>query len=1180
MPINFQRTRDYLKEFDFRSLFIEELGWSRPARKSSLQITVQDHPFTVEHVAQMAGAVVLEVRADDGAIPPAKTRAAVHKEIAKLHHENLLIFVDRQRTQSLWYWVKRQDGKTYPRDHLYCQGQPGDLFLGKLNQMVFDLADFDAEGNVGIVDVAKRLQSALDIEKVTKKFFREFQEQHVAFLELIRGISDDRQRRWYASVLLNRLMFIYFLQKKPPGFLDGGNQNYLRDKLAESKQQGRDRYYSEFLRALFFEGFAKPEEKRSPQARKLLGKIKYLNGGLFLPHQIEQHHQGIEVPDRAFDNLFDLFDRYSWHLDDTPGGKDDEINPDVLGYIFEKYINQKAFGAYYTRTEITEYLCERTIHRLILDAVNTPEARKANQAPGVNLRNYAALGDLLLDLDAQLCHLLLHEVLPGLSLLDPACGSGAFLVAAMKTLINVYSAVIGKIKFLGHRGLSQWLAEIERKHPSIGYFIKKRIITDNLFGVDIMEEATEIARLRLFLALVASAESVDDLEPLPNIDFNILAGNSLIGLMRVDDKDFESRDVQRHPDPDAKLVQEKLFRSGPKRVQVNMFRRTFKQVLEEKNRLIDGFRHATEYAEDLASTRDVIDEKKREAYETLNDILLAEFQSLGIKYEQATWDDKKKAGGKPEKRPLKLGDIVALRPFHWGYEFDAIIHGRGGFDAIITNPPWEVLKPNGKEFFEEFSDLVSKKNMTIHEFEKEQAKLLKDDDIRGAWLDYLSAFPHQSGYFRASSHYRNQISIVNGKKAGTDINLYKLFVEQCFNLLRAGGRCGMVIPSGIYTDLGAKQLRDVLLSQCAIDSLFGLSNERFLFEGVDHRFRICILTFAKGCETTEFPAAFRINPREAVSAEKLDGLLHDASEHVHLSAELIRRLSPESVSVMEFRSPREVEIAAKMLRHPLLGDDVEESWKFVLTREFDISKAALLETEAGNDRLPLLTGRMFNQFELSDVPPKFWIKESVGRKRLLGSEEDKGQRMDYHGYRWVHRRIARTTDSRTFIATVIPPMMFTENNSTTIRVSGTGMKQADMLYLCAMANSFCLDWLVRLKVDDTLNMFHIYSLPVPRLRGSKSQYDLVVKRTALLVCTTPEYDDLARAVGIKSHKQGVTDFAGRAKLRAEIDGLVAHLYGLTEEEFAHILSTFPLVPDPVTIAARNAYRDVERGLIR
>ena len=342
MPIHFEHTRECLKQFDFQRLFVEELGWSNPPRRKADEIAVKESRFTCRQIAELAGAVVLEVEAVEGHIPDAKTRAAVHKEIAKRHHENLLIFVDRERTQSLWYWVKRQDGKLFPRDHLFCKGQPGDLFLSKLGQIVFDLSEFDAEGNVSIVEVASRLRSALDIERVTKKFFREFQDQHVVFLELIRGISDERQRRWYASVLLNRLMFIYFLQKKR--FVDGGNLNYLGDKLAESKKRGKNRYFSEFLKTLFFEGFAKPEGKRTAEAKKLLGKIKYLNGGLFLPHHVEQNNPKIEVPDQAFENLFALFDRYSWNLDDTPGGKDDEINPDVLGYIFEKYINQKAFA--------------------------------------------------------------------------------------------------------------------------------------------------------------------------------------------------------------------------------------------------------------------------------------------------------------------------------------------------------------------------------------------------------------------------------------------------------------------------------------------------------------------------------------------------------------------------------------------------------------------------------------------------------------------------------------------------------------------------------------------------------------------------------------------------------------------------------------------------------------------
>lgn len=107
--------------------------------------------------------------------------------------------------------------------------------------------------------------------------------------------------------------------------------------------------------------------------------------------------------------------------------------------------------------------------------------------------------ELLVNLNANLCHELLKKVLSKLSLLDPACGSGAFLIAMMKTRHNIYGAIIGGIPFQQDRALKKWLKEQESEHAAKFYFIKKRIITDNLFGVDIMEEATEIARLRLHL---------------------------------------------------------------------------------------------------------------------------------------------------------------------------------------------------------------------------------------------------------------------------------------------------------------------------------------------------------------------------------------------------------------------------------------------------------------------------------------------------------------------------------------------------------------------------------------------------------------------------------------------------------------------------------------------------------
>ena len=167
MALNLSRTRELLQSFDFGKLFVEELGWSNPAAPSPVTEEIKGFPFQRKQIAQLAGVTVFEV-SSDGSIPDGKTRAFISREISKLHHENLLIFLDRERTQSLWYWVKREGAKTYPRDHLYIKGQPGDLFLSKLAAMVVDISELDAEGNIAITEVAGRLKAALDVERVTK----------------------------------------------------------------------------------------------------------------------------------------------------------------------------------------------------------------------------------------------------------------------------------------------------------------------------------------------------------------------------------------------------------------------------------------------------------------------------------------------------------------------------------------------------------------------------------------------------------------------------------------------------------------------------------------------------------------------------------------------------------------------------------------------------------------------------------------------------------------------------------------------------------------------------------------------------------------------------------------------------------------------------------------------------
>ena len=1188
MTLNVENTRTYLQNFDFKALFIEELGWSNPKNKGTFPFQTKEGQFYRKAIAELSGATVYEISNGEGTIPDSKVRDNISKEIQKINFEHILIFIDENRTQTIWRWLKKQEKRTVPREHYFATGQTGDAFIAKLYGLLVDIAEL--EKDITITDVAKKIQNALDLEKVTKKFFKEYQQQFIVFLDLIEGIDNDADKRWYASVILDRLMFIYFLQEK--GFINDGDRDYLYGKLKETKKTfGINKYYSVFLNKLFFEGFAKPENERNKDTIKLLGKVKYLNGGLFLHHKIEEKYPKISIPDIAFENILrsedpkGLFEQFSWSLDDTPGGKDDEINPDVLGYIFEKYINQKAFGAYYTRTEITEYLCEQTIYKLILDAVNEPEIdpkllkiAKLDKLP--KAKRYETVEELLIKLDAETCKKLIvgpNAVLPNLSLLDPACGSGAFLVAAMKTLINVYSAILGKINFLGDRKLSEWKRDIEKDHPSINYYIKKTIITNNLYGVDIMEEATEIAKLRLFLALVSSAQSVDQLEPLPNIDFNIMNGNSLIGMMRVDPNKFNKHISPSGKKPKGKIVKkETLFE--PAVMLGNLFAeehaKGYQQLINEKEAAIRAYKNIQGLgSEGLQQLRDSIHEQERKAIDILDRLLLEDFNNLEIRHERVTWDEEKNKEGKSVKRPISIDDIKALEPFHWGYEFSDIFRKKNGFDAIITNPPWEIFKPNSKEFFSEYSKVVTKKKMTIQDFEKEQDKLLEDEEIRAAWLDYLSRFPHISSYYRSAAQFKNQISLINGKKAGSDINLYKLFTEQCYNLLKDKGYCGIIIPTGIYTDLGAKQLRKLLFENCKVQQLVSFANEKFLFEAVDHRFKFCFLSFEKGEKTESFLATFRINPRECIAAEDLDNFFHVSDNFIRIPISFIYRQSPDSLSVMEIRDPRDFVIADKMLAYPNLGEVSDKNWNLKLGREFDMTNdSALFHSSKGKNYLPLYEGKMIHQYShlWQATTPRYWIKEGEARLSLLGKDGDENQKLNYQFHRIGLRAIARSSDSRTIIATILPKNVFCGNS---LLVSDSTMVSADLIIPLAFLNSFVVDYYIRQIVSANLNMFYIYQLPIPRLSNKDKWYKPIVERAAKLICFSEEFAEFWEEVmKIKwSEKVAVTRDDERDKLKAELDGIIAHLYGLNEDEFNHILGTFPLVALPQKQAILSSY---------
>jgi hypothetical protein len=227
---------------------------------------------------------------------------------------------------------------------------------------------------------------------------------------------------------------------------------------------------------------------------------------------------------------------------------------------------------------------------------------------------------------------------------------------------------------------------------------------------------------------------------------------------------------------------------------------------------------------------------------------------------------------------------------------------------------------------------------------------------------------------------------------------------------------------------------------------------------------------------------------------------------------------------------------------------------------------------------------MVHQFLHQLSEPRYWVDEEKGRQAILGRRhQDPTQKMDYEEYRFGFRAIARSTDTRTAIVGPIPKNVFCGNSllvSRRLSPVHDSLSPSIGLAVQALLNSMVLDFSLRQSVSANINMFFIYQLPVPRLTEADASFNPIVDRAARLICTSPEFDDLARDVGLGSHKNGVTDLAERARLRAELDGLVGHVYGLTEAEFSHILGTFPLVPEIVKVAAHNAFRDVERGLIQ
>ncbi len=495
----------------------------------------------------------------------------------------------------------------------------------------------------------------------------------------------------------------------------------------------------------------------------------------------------------------------------------------------------------------------------------------------------------------------------------------------------------------------------------------------------------------------------------------------------------------------------------------------------------------------------------------------------------------------------KFGNGTMGMPFIFERDFPLIAE-EGGFDVAIGNPPWEKWKPDSQEFFEVIEPGF--KSLPAQEAKRRMAEILKTRKmIRAGWENRQRQFEIIGEFFH--ENYSWQSADAGGRKSGGDLDLYKLFTERFHALLKPGGVAGIVVPSGIYTDLGAKGLRTLLFDHSKIKGLYSFENRgHAIFPDVHASFKPTLLTFEKGGKTKEFHCAFYLH-----SPEDLRKALERPTV---MGVDFVKKASPVSWGVLEIKSRRDYEIVQKMLKFPVLGEDIEGAWNIRHGRGFDMNlDSGLFQNKLG---VPMLEGKNIQQFthQWKEAPtPRYTISERDIQKELPGER-------DYHNeYYLGFRRIARSTDSRTLMTTVIPPNYVVSESISFARLPE--VKQ--LCFLCGVLNSFVVDYFIRQKVSANINMFYFLEIPVPRLDSGK-EFDAIVRKVAQLVCVTGEFEELKKATGV-SH--GLDNESDRALARAQLDAMVAKLYGITKEELAFILEKFPIVDEKQKEAVLRAY---------
>ena len=628
-----------------------------------------------------------------------------------------------------------------------------------------------------------------------------------------------------------------------------------------------------------------------------------------------------------------------------------------------------------------------------------------------------------------------------LKICDPACGSASFLLAALRFLLEALWQSLFHHGWLVERGEEivvsipldaqpGWFAECvkelpvtvekaeERSKPRLKRFIVERC----LYGVDINPLAVELARLALWV------ETMDKYLPFSFLDHKIKCGNALVGCWFDRFQDYPAMAWEReggdaNHDRFVHHFREYMATRGKNKGQqlqsgdrwTQAIKDTRETVKAELVNLIKASdpewrRQMQLPAPDFALPKppEELHQDAVNIFEELHQLAIADTQEQERRYREkieqsqelhqlrrafdtwcAVWFWSGEAiahapiPGRFFTQPLETSAMVdqlanEYRFFHWELEFpDVFVGENAGFSGIVGNPPWEIQKPNSKEFFSNVDPLYRTYGKQ-EALEKQLEYFENSPQVEQEWLAYcaklkaLSNWTKYVGYpFGVNEVGEFHFSLSRGKEnailhqdwlaqqqtrsgyadpdhpfryqGSADINTYKMFAELAHALLKTGGRFSLITPSGIYTDKGTGQLRKLFLNQCEWTHLYSFQNERFVFSAIDHRNKMVVLSVNKGGCTDTVATRFRLGPGDSPEAQELEtDILNDAN-YLSVPAQQIKRFSPNTGALLEIRTEQDLKILEKMYQNGvLLGDRSPQGWGIQYATEFHMTNDSKL----------------------------------------------------------------------------------------------------------------------------------------------------------------------------------------------------------------------------------------------